>query len=193
MTDRESYETILEGNAARFAKLADALARVILEAGVRSVAGDAAEGYNPTHDVCRLVINAAVAMARRRGAQVLSFDFPLTGPPDACDPARRGLGLELRLDDETLRRKLAAARRCPDLGVDVEEALRTGAEAFRLELLRPAAEGGPTDGLPDEVPFYEGHGASRVTGGKYARVLRRRAHVLPLAARIWEHAERASL
>ena len=48
-----------------------------LRDGIGYVSGDATEGYNSTHDACRLLINAAVEMASRRGAaRSANFDFP---------------------------------------------------------------------------------------------------------------------
>lgn len=191
-SDGGAYRAILEQRTDAFVAIVDGLAEHIVREGVRYAAGDAAEGYNPMHDVCRLVLNAAVEIARRRGGDVANFEFPLLGAPGACGDSRRPGAIELGLTEEQFERKLAAARGYPDLADDVDEALRSsGADTFRVELLRPAARAGPDDGLPDEVPFYERHGEGRVAAGKYAQILRRRQHVLPLARALWRHGERA--
>jgi len=180
MTDAEAYRAVLARDAGPFIALADELARFVRAHGVRSIVGDAAEGFNPVHDLCRCVINAACARL-----DVANYEFPLTGRPDAVrDPA-----VTRRLDDDAFARKLTAARRETDLGVDVDEAVRAwGADIFRVEMIRAAGPGGPTDGLPDEPPLYERYGEQRVASGKYADVLRRREHVLPIAEALWRSA-----
>jgi len=192
LSDADAYAAILEPRVEAFLDIVDRLAESLVQEKIRYVAGDAAEGYNPMHDVCRLVLNAAVAAAHHRGHAIANFEFSLVDAPAACDDVRRKDAIELRLTDEEFERKLASARRYADLAEDVEEAMRrAGAEAFRVELLRPAARWEDRDGLPDEVPFYERHGEGRVAAGKYGQVLRRRQHVLPLARALWSHMERA--
>lgn len=187
-SDRAAYALILSGKADLLIGLVEQLADSIVGSGARYVVGDAAEGYNPMHDLCRVAINAAVLTARRRGSRVLNFDFPLVARPDACPGALLPRAVEIRLDEAWLERKLNAARRSDDLAVDVDQALReAGVDAFRIELLRPV-EAQPGDGLPDEPPFYERWGEERVASGKYSHVVRRRDHVLPLADAVWRHA-----
>jgi hypothetical protein len=188
-SDGDAYAAILEQRVDPFVDVVDRLAEALRQEDVRYVAGDAAEGYNPVHDVCRLVLNAAVAIASRR-QPVANFDFSLVDPPAACDESRRKGAIEVRLSDEQFRGKLESARRYVDLAEDVDEAMRrVGADAFRIEVLRPAPATEAGDGLPDEAPFYERHGERRVARGKYGQVLRRSRHVLPLARALWKHVE----
>jgi hypothetical protein len=135
------------------------------------------------------VLNAAVALASHRASHVANFEFSLVDAPAAGDDTRRNGGIALRLTDAQLASKLESARRYTDLAEDVEEAMRSfGAEGFRVEILR-AASAADDDGLPDGTPFYERHGERRVAAGKYGQVLRRQAHVLPLARALWTHVE----
>jgi hypothetical protein len=175
-TDRAFYERVLHGDTAVFVDLADELVEVL--AGVDYVVGDAAEGYNPAHDVCRLLIDAAVARdAAARGRAMPSFEFGLTGCPDrgVADVPRR---VRLALSDATFDRKVRAAHGYAELAREVGAAL--GADdgvAFREEIFDPAG----THGAPVEPPYYERYGEQRVAGGLYRDVLRHRAHVLPIA------------
>jgi len=178
LPDRAVYEALLAGDTSLFRRLAAELATAL--ADVDYVVGDAAEGYNPTHDVCRLLIDAAVErVGRVRGRRPASYAFPLTGAPAAGlpDGSER---VQLTLDDAALARKLAAARGYSALTDEVDVALvRLGVEAFRIEPFAPG-EGG--DGLGSgPPPYYERHGERRVAEGVYARVVRFREHVLPVA------------
>ena len=108
--DKQVYRLLLEGRVDVFVALAKELASALEEAGVDCVAGDAVEGFNPAHDVCRLIIDGAVLIVRRRtGRDVRNYDFLLDGPHE---PSRPG-SIVVRLDEVALERKLAAAQRLP--------------------------------------------------------------------------------
>ena len=178
LSDRAAYDAILDGDHARFVALAGELADVLAAERIDVVVGDAAEGFNPTHDVCRLVIDAAVGLAARARPAIASYEFPLDGPPD---PGPLPGVIRLALDEPAFATKLAAARRYGTLADEVGAAIAAhGADAFRVECLAPVAPGPHRDDGPP--PFYERWGEQRVRAGHYPRVLRRREHVAPLAA-----------
>lgn len=192
MSDRAIYTAILDGDAARFCHLADELAAMMLDGEVDCVVADAVEGYNPSHDVCRLVVNAALRLAGRAcGRPIAAYDFLLVGAPDRCDEPLRDRALWLSLDDAALARKLRAARGYPALAAEVEHALeRYGAAPFRTECLRPVDLTDPYGWPCHERPYYETYGEKRVAEGAYPRVLRFGEHVRPLADALWSHGER---
>jgi hypothetical protein len=217
MNDVELYAAVLDHDHARFTRLADKLASMLIREEVGCVVGDAEEGYNPAHDICRLLINAAVGLVRRAsGRLIANYDFTLIGPPGHCPEASRADSIRLNLDEAAFARKLSAARNYPELQAEVEAALsgagsvglrehpdlarRTGsdfagagASDFHLECLRPVdARGASKSPFKGERPFYEEYGERQVTAGHYERVLRYREHMLPLAAALKTHVERSS-
>jgi hypothetical protein len=181
--DAALYAALLDLDFSFFLRVADELADAFAAAGIACVVGDACEGYNPGHDACRLVIDAAVALAgRRRGRPPLNFDFPLVGRPDECPPALRDRSVRVRLDDAAFARKLRAARSYAEMAGEVGAALRRhGERAFRVECLRPAGGAG-APGRAGPTPFYEYYGEKMLSLGRCARVVRRREHLVPLAA-----------
>lgn len=184
LTDCEVYNAILNRDFAVFIKLAREVAQVLTDEKVSYVAGDSAEGYNPTHDVCRLVICAAVELANRsRVNEVKDFDFQLTG---AANGSSGNHDLRIELDDDAFARKLDVARSYAGLEAEVDEALNTNSErAFRVECLRPVTNYADIFGR-DAKPYYEEYGERRVAEGKYGHVIRYREHVLPLAEALRE-------
>jgi len=190
-TDREIYSAILNHNHRLFIDVAHELARALVEGEFDYVAGDRAEGYNPVHDVCRYVIDAAVELAnRRRGASISNYDFMLAGidrsrPADSLESE-----LTLELTDDELSQKLDAARSYDELSADVDEMLRLGGvEGIRTETLRPVQRAPFDECVNVERPFYETYGEKQVAAGHYQTVLRYREHVLPLANALRQYSE----
>jgi hypothetical protein len=186
LSDRQAYDALLSGDIGLFAGLARRVSEELVNPEVEMVLGDADEGYNPMHDVCRYVVDAAAALAgRKRPAPPGVYDFPLVGPPtpDQFDPARDGRSVVL-LDDE-FARKLAATKSYTRLDADVAAALKDyGEDAFRVESLRRIdATRRPPKAAP---PFYETYGERQVAAGHYASALRYREHVQPVEEALWK-------
>ena len=194
MSDADLYHAVLGSNHQPFIDLVDKLAAFILTEQIDCIAGDAEEGYNPGHDLCRLIINAAVRLVQRKSSkQIRNYDFTLVGPPDHCPEDLREHSLRLNLDDEAFARKLSAARNYPELQAEVETALN-GANRFRVECLRPVNSHSLAIESPAvEPPFYEQYGEKQVKSGYYKQVLRYREHMLPLARAIDSYVERNAL
>ncbi|MDQ3805063.1 MAG: hypothetical protein M3416_14695 [Acidobacteriota bacterium] len=183
LSEVEIYRAVLNHDFGVFVGLARELADALVRLRVDYVAGDAGEGYNSTHDLCRLVTNAAVAMAgRERDAEIGNFDFTLSAASGLCPEGLRERAVWLHLDDETFGRKLAAARAYPGLAAEVEAALATHRpESFRVECLRPVESGPAEDFCGGGRPYYEEHGERQVAAGHFEQVIRYRRHVLPVA------------
>ena len=191
-SDRALYGLIVERRSAEVCAVADRLAAELTVHGVEVLVADAAEGYNPAHDLARMLAGAATEILRRRtGRAPASYEFPLTGLPDPV-AARPGDGcVRLTLSDADLERKLTAARGYRELAAELETVAREhGLDAFRRECLRPASPRAGFDGPAERPPFYEAYGERQVAAGRYDRVLRWSEHVRPVSEALWAHAER---
>jgi hypothetical protein len=189
LMDAAGYAAILNHEFDLFVGLAKELCLAFLVERIDYVAGDALEGYNPMHDVCRLVINAAVTVARRvREPGIANFDFSLIGQPAGHEPPHSE-GMCRLLDDTAFARKMAAARGYAELAGEVDATLeRTSTDALRVECLRPVCPG-EDDYRCDQLPFYEQYGEKQVAAGYYHRVLRYHEHIAPLAEALRHYAE----
>ena len=211
-SDADLYDAVLSFDHRYFTDLVDRLVVALIRDRVEFIAGDAEEGYNPAHDVCRLVINAAVKLAKTKSTnQIANYDFTLVGSPGRCSEVLRDHSIWLNLDDAAFARKLSAARNYPELQAEVQAAMHgfdnerfrkepalaqrarsdfgvTDINHFRVECLRPVdLHIAPTL----DRPFYEDYGERQVKAGYYSHVLRYREHMLPLAAALDAHVERA--
>jgi hypothetical protein len=183
LSDRALYSAILREDHALFAQLAQDLAAALLGERVTCVVGDAAEGVNPGHDVCRLLINAAVArIAQTTGRQIRNMEFPVEGPPGECPPQDRAQAIMLTLDDAAYTRKLGAARAYPELARELERVFGVhDVEAFRAECIRPVRYGLDIGTQFAHPCVYERYGEGQVEKGIYRDVIRFR-HVAQIAA-----------
>lgn len=181
LPDRAVYEALLTADIPMFAALVHELADALQAAAVDYVVGDTADGYNPTHDLCRVIINVAVALLEARRSVVIgNFEFSLVGSPDANPQPVRDQAIWMHLDEAALERKLAAAHGYPELAGEVAAALgASGPLAFGTECLRPVCGLLPAS-VTSGIPFYETYGQGRVARQAYATVVRR-AHVARVA------------
>lgn len=184
--DKAIYRLLLDGRTDVFVQLARELADGLLAAGIDRVAGDAVEGFNPAHDICRFLIDGAVEIVRRRtDREIRNCEFVLDSRPDDCPEAVRAEATWIHLDEAALDRKIDSALRYRELRDEVEGALeRFGRRAFAVECLRPATTSLMIERFSVDVPAYERHGERRVREGRYDDVIRYRQHVLPVRAAI---------
>jgi hypothetical protein len=181
-TDREVYDLMLNGNFGAFIGLAEELAECMQQNKTDLIIGDKAEGYNSSHDVCRLIVGGAVDLAAKKyGLQVANYDFPLVGSPDrlAGDSPDE---IIIELDDAAFERKYSAALNYQELVAEVNRALETvGRDPFMREVLHPAKYTDGRSWLEPEPPYYETYGEKQMTAGIYQEVIRFKEHIEPLA------------
>jgi AcrR family transcriptional regulator len=186
-TDAAIYEAMLERRHDVFLALLEEITGCLIAERIDYVASDALEGYNSSHELCGVVVGAACALVERRaGRFVRHFEFPLTGPCDACPADLRPLAIHVRLDEAAVARKRAAAVGYPELQREVEDALeRDGSAALDAEWLRPASVRAASTIAAMTTPYYETYGEAQVAAGHYRKVIRRREHLLPVAEALW--------
>jgi hypothetical protein len=187
LTDAAAYEAILNHEFDLFLGLARELCEAFADEHIDYVAGDAFEGYNPVHDVCRLVINAAVTLNQRLGGhRVGNLEFSLVSQPTASHDQPHAGGICSFLDDAAFAQKMAAANGYPELAGEVAALKKTSTAALRVECLRPVGPGASYTG--DQPPFYEVYGEKQVAAGHYRKVLRYHEHIRPLAEALSRYA-----
>jgi hypothetical protein len=184
-TDRELYRLLLDRRVDVFVALRDELAAILIDANVSSVAGDAMEGFNPGHDICRALIDGAVAVVRERtGRELENLQFAVD--PDGPSEDEQ---VRVTLDDAALDRKLHAALGYPEMRDEVEKAIASSSQAaFATEVLHRGNARAAMEHFERVAPRYETYGANRVKEGRYGEVIRYREHVLPVLEALMESA-----
>ncbi len=198
VSDDAVYRALLSGDGGFFCGFLDQLTDVLLDRRPAAVVGDASEGYNPSHDLCRALIDRAVARVRSLGLHVRNYAFPLISPPVL--PEAGVDSIVLWLDEPALARKISAARRYPELAGEFEaimfdrpsaspsgspeiaRLIETRIRRMKRSDLQLECLTSP-DGLeadPGGNPFYELYGEQMVKLGRYRDVIRYDQHVLPI-------------
>lgn len=140
-TDRAIYAAILDRSRDPILGLLEEMTAIIVQGGFLQVVSDAAECYNPAHDLSESLVAASVALARVASKrEIAHYCFPLVGPPDRPPggTAARSQAIRIDLDQAALDRKLAAAREYQELALDVSQMLEDyGVAAFSHEWLFP--------------------------------------------------------
>jgi hypothetical protein len=182
LSDREAYAMILERNTALLLLIVSELAAALERQRPAMIVSDAVEGYNPVHDLCRLIAGAAIAMA---AVETKQYEYAVVERPDAFADVR------FELDDAAYAAKMERARRHAAILPDVNELLsRHGAEGYRREGFRCVADWSEIGaGAP---PLYERFGEERVAAHRYANVIRRAEHLVPLRDALCAEVEKRS-
>jgi hypothetical protein len=186
-TDAQSYAAILGGDVKSLSQFARKLASAFIEGNVGYVVGDALEGFNPSHDLCRYLINAAVASVEKQRRRVLgNFDFLLDGRADLCPEVLRAGAIRIDLDETDMQRKLTAVEGYPELRAEAQAAFaRFGTQSFLTEYLRPVNSLQGMLQLEVDPPYYERYGQKQVAAGYYQQVIRYRQHMRPSVRGLW--------
>lgn len=181
--DREMYRMILENQTEKILAIKARLKSFILEAGYDCIVGDALEGFNPTHDLCRYLINGIITdIKEETGLSIRTYDFLLDEAPNNIPQSSNHQGISLELSPAEFDEKLEAANNYPELKYEVEYAInRFGREAFYWESFRKVNDLSEIRNWKGEEPYYETFGRKRIEEGLYSDLITFDHHLKPIA------------
>ncbi len=181
-TDIEFYDTILSRNTDVLTKVMKDIIRDLRNRKIDMVFGDAIEGFNPTHDLCRYMINTMVKALQIDSKHLLkNYDFLLEAPPDQIGTHEIRDARMVHLSNDELNAKINAALGYQEVAYDVSRALKHyGKQAFSKECLRPVSDLDKLTNWENEAPYYETYGKTKVEQGQYKTSISFEAHMLPL-------------
>ncbi len=181
ISDRELYRVILERNTSWFLNALDRIAESFVENRIDLVVADAREGFNPAHDLCRALVDAAVlAVKCKTGRTISNYEFCLTEWERVSQEHHGSRCAHSFLDDGVFRKKMEVAEEYTELRDEVRAAIALrGKEYFRIECLKKIPE--PFQEREySEKPYYETWGERRVAEGTYESVIRYDEHIFPI-------------
>lgn len=182
-TDKEIYQIIRELDPIPLFKTIDEITEDMICHNIDAVAGDSIEGFNPTHDLCRYMINCIIRNYEKRVQKTIpNFEFYLDGPPHICPEGLKEESLWLRLSDEEFERKYEACKNYPEIIKDTEALIaKHGKAMFQVECLWPVKNPDIYAAWTTPEPYYEVYGKKKISAGAYQEVITYQSHLLPLA------------
>ena len=170
-SDREWYARILAGDVSAFMQAADAIASAAPAQHAPLVVSDAADGYNPVHDLCQAIGSAVVTRIARDARPPKFLVSPATAEAIGTE------SIEWKLEDEAALRKHQAVSAYYPLAEEVARLLDEAPNVLNTERLLV-----PTFDWPDNWnPEWERFGRKRVNEGRFAAPITYRDHVLGIA------------
>jgi len=187
-TDRSIYTFMLEQNITPLVEACREIAEFLLNSDINLVVGDAVEGYNTTHDLCRYVLNAAVKLAELESKkEIKNYDFLLAGHPNLTGKSEAVENIIIKLDEAAFERKIAATKSYLPLAAEVEQAVKAfGEKAFSCECLRVVQEDRASDESSKNKPYYEIYCAQQVAAKKDSTIISFEKHLKPLVKALWQ-------
>lgn len=180
-TDRQIYNLIMDGDFGEFAKVKSAITDFILEHKIERIVGDALEGFNPSHDLCRYIINSCVQDLDGRHS-LQNYDFLQDEVFRNSETKINARDIVLKLNNDEMDAKLGACRKYSELKFEVDRFFEAyGPDFFALEYFRHITDTSVISNWEGDRPFYELHGRKRVKEGIYDKALLFEDHMLPLA------------
>jgi hypothetical protein len=190
MTDAELYTAIINRDSRCFIELAAEIADCLRTEEIDYVVGDAVEGYNPAHDLCRYVTNAAITSLARAGRGLGNYDVAIASANGRSGNDHTRLAIELGVN--MLAEKIRVVQSYVELDADIQRILNTeGMTPLRTEELccitRMSFDSSP------EPPYYEQYGRQQIALGHYRELITYRDHVRPIAEALRTFAEGGNL
>lgn len=180
VTDAEIYSAIIRRDIPYFVALAGELAECLRDHEIDYVVGDALEGYNPAHDLCRYVTNAAIMSVSRDGELLENYDVLMGNQRHDRAQVNGDRSVLFELDACSVAEKMRMARNYTELQIDVQRVLaEEGMESIKTEQLHYLTD--VTFDSSSETPYYELYGRQQVALGHYGELLTCRDHLRPIA------------
>lgn len=187
LTDQQMYAATLQHDFPFFLRLRDRIQGILHTNEIEVVAGDSIEGYNPSHDLCRCLIDVTVLELQKISCRtVLNYEFPLVGHPaiwsnDVESVCHRLTESERNWKLERIRWYANAVG--GKLLAEVDESLaKFGETVLAEEWLTPAQSALALCRFEHTPPYYERYGSQQVSMGHYQNLIRYREHLLPITA-----------
>lgn len=183
-TDREIYSLIMKGNFKEFDRVKAEIKQFVIDHRIDLIVGDALEGFNPSHDLCRYIINGCVQ--ELKGVHELkNYDFLQDEVFRNSQKKVNEADILLHLNDVELKSKFAACRKYSQLKFEVDRFSEAyGVDFFKLEYYREITNTSLVSSWEGPQPYYEVHGRKRVAEGVYDHSLLFEEHMLPLAQQL---------
>lgn len=186
-SDRQIYDLILSNSIDSFLSTKLALKEFILEQKYQVILGDALEGFNPSHDLCRYLINSIVIDLENK-IEIKNYEFFQDDVRKNQTSVKKPEDIILELNEDELQKKMDACINYPEIKSEVDKFVaQYGKSFFTLEFFRKVEEPKKIIGWDTEFPYYEEFGRKRIVEGTYKQLISFENHMKKLAHSLFTH------
>lgn len=175
-TDARFYDAILQQDVAFFGALTDRLAEALADPAIDTLISDAAEHYNPVHDLCFVVGALAARRLESQGRRLRHFVCPIVADGEGTSRLDETLGKPV------VTEKRRAAQDFADHIADLAHLMEARPQLVDQEILITPRTDGPLLPPPPAPPFYEAYGRERLARRGGGELITYRRHMAPLVA-----------
>lgn len=171
--DKALYQKVLNKESDFFINIAERIYSELILTNVDIIIGDRMEGFNPIHDICRMLINSVAARLDKKNLKNYSFSLEnLSSESEAFE--------SIILSDEEFEEKLNAANNYHELDSEsVRLRSKFQDEVFKTEkLLLEKPEN--LDESSYVNPYYESFGKRQIEKGVYKDLITYKDHLFPI-------------
>ena len=190
-SDSEIYSIMRNGDIQPLFETMDEILEDLSDHKIDTIAGDSIEGFNPTHDLCRYMINGIVKQYElQQNKTIPNYEFYLDGPPHTCPEGMKDVSLWIKLSEEDFARKYEACKNYPEIFRDLDGLIQKyGAAPFHVECLWPVKNPGKYTTWKTDQPYYETYGQEKIATGDYEELISYETHLLPLAKKLSNYSD----
>lgn len=184
-TDRQIYNLIQSNTVAEFLKLKLTLKNFIIKNNYKIIVGDALEGFNPSHDLCRYLINSIITELGTNH-KIDNYEFFQEDISQNISGIRNEDDIIIKLNDNDFEEKVKAYTEYSEIKFEVDKFLALyDKELFTLEYFRKVTDSKNIIGWKTETPYYEEFGKKRVKDGLYKELITFEDHMKVLANNLY--------
>lgn len=185
-SDRQIYDLILSNSIDSFLRIKLTLKEFILKNEFQMIVGDALEGFNPSHDLCRYLINSIVVELKNEGFEIKNYDFFQDDVRKNQVSEKKDEDIVLELNKNELQKKMDACMNYPEIKSEVDKFVaHFGKEFFALEFFRKVKDPKMITSWDTEFPYYEEFGKRRIAEGAYEQLISFENHIKKIACSLF--------
>lgn len=183
-TDRQIYNLIKSNNIADFLNLKSTLKSFIIKHNYQIIVGDALEGFNPSHDLCRYLINSIVMDLSNSIKNYEFYQDDIT----KNNPTTKASGdLLIKLNENEFQEKSNVSKKYLEVRLEVDKfENQYDKELFTQEYFREVKNPETIVSWETKEPSYEKFGRKRVEEGIYNSLITFENHMKVLAEALYK-------
>lgn len=181
--DRDIYDLILSKSTDDFLKIKSALKKFVIENSIKRIVGDALEGFNPSHDICRYLINSIVTEVKNEiDVTIDNYEFFQENVSQNKTLLKSDEDIQIKLNKKEFDNKLKVCLDYSEIKFELDKFINLyGEDFFMIEYFRKIKNTEQIKTWDSKYPYYEEFGRKRIKEGTYSELISFENHMKIIA------------